>query len=213
MVPCCLDTPPIRVLIADDHPMLREGVGAVIALQSDMKIVAEAEDGEEAVAAYAQYRPDVVLMDLRMPGTPGLHAIRGIRELDAEARIIVLTTYSGDLQVRQALRAGAAAYLIKSSLRRELLSAIRAVYRGESAQPAGHPALPDPAASGQALSPRETEVLTLVAQGHSNKQIGWRLGLSEETVKSNIKNILRKLDVRDRTHAVARAATFGLIDL
>lgn len=203
----------IRVLIVDDHPILREGVAAIIALQSDMEIAGDATDGREAVAQYAALRPDVVLMDLQMPGMNGLEAIEAIRAADPDARILVLTTYAGDAKAMAALRAGAAGFLLKSSLRRELLGAIRAVHRGqrhlhaEVAQDIALHAIHDP------LTPREIEVLQLIAGGHPNKQIAWKLGVGEETVKSNIKSIFAKLQVNDRTLAVTTAARRGIIEL
>lgn len=204
---------PIRILIADDHPMLREGVAAVIALQSDMTIAGEASTGEEAVAQFDRLRPDIVLMDLRMPGMSGLVAIEAIRRDHRDARIIVLTTYSGDAQALQALRAGAAGYLLKSGLRRDLLSAIRGVHQGrrhlhpDVAQDIALHAIDEP------LSARETEILQLIASGHANKQIAWNLGLAEDTIKSSIKHIFGKLQVNDRTHAVTKAAKRGIIEL
>jgi len=204
---------PIRVLIADDHPMLREGVAAVINARPDMVIAAEAATGDEAVALFAQLRPDVVLMDLRMPGMSGLRAIEAIRRDYPEARIIVLTTYSGDAQAVQALRAGAVGFLLKSSLRRDLLSAIQAVHEGKQhlqtdvAQDIALHAIAEP------LTARETRILQLIASGHANKQIAWTLQVAEETIKSSLKNIFGKLDVRDRTHAVTKAAKRGIIEL
>lgn len=204
---------PIRILIADDHPMLREGVGAAIGMQSDMAIVGEATTGDEAAASYDRLRPDVVLMDLRMPGMSGLKAIEMIRRVHPDARIIVLTTYSGDVQALQALRAGAAGYLLKSSLRRELLDAIRSVHAGRqhlNPEVAQNIALN---ATSETLTARETEVLQLIARGYANKQIAWNLQLAEDTIKSYIKNIFGKLQVKDRTHAVTTAAKRGIIDL
>lgn len=204
---------PIRILIADDHPMLREGVGAAIGMQSDMAIVGEATTGDEAAASYDRLRPDVVLMDLRMPGMSGLKAIEMIRRAHPDARIIVLTTYSGDVQALQALRAGAAGYLLKSSLRRELLDAIRSVHAGRqhlNPEVAQNIALN---ATSETLTARETEVLQLIARGYANKQIAWNLQLAEDTIKSYIKNIFGKLQVKDRTHAVTTAAKRGIIDL
>lgn len=204
---------PIRILIADDHPMLREGVGAAIGMQPDMAIVGEATTGDEAAASYDRLRPDVVLMDLRMPGMSGLKAIEMIRRAHPDARIIVLTTYSGDVQALQALRAGAAGYLLKSSLRRELLDAIRSVHAGRqhlNPEVAQNIALN---ATSETLTARETEVLQLIARGYANKQIAWNLQLAEDTIKSYIKNIFGKLQVKDRTHAVTTAAKRGIIDL
>lgn len=204
---------PVRILIADDHPILREGVASVIAIQPDMAIVGEASTGSEAVRLFAELRPDIVLMDLRMPDMNGVEAIEAIHARHPDARIIVLTTYSGDAKALQAMRAGAAGFLLKSSLRRELLSAIRAVHRGQRhlhpdiAQEIAIHAIQDP------LSPREVEILQMIAGGHSNKQIAWRLGVADETVKSNIKSIFTKLQVNDRTHAVTTAARRGIIEL
>ncbi len=212
VMPARADTK-IGILIADDHPMLREGVAAVIAMQPDMAVVGEAATGAEAVAMYDALRPAVVLMDLRMPGMTGLQAIEAIRARHPQARILVLTTYSGDAQALQALRAGAAGFLLKSSLRRELLGAIRTVHEGQRhlapdvAQEIALHAIDEP------LTPRETQILQLIASGHANKQIAWTLNLAEETVKSGIKNIFGKLHVNDRTHAVTKAARRGIIEL
>lgn len=203
----------IRILIADDHPILREGVAALVALQPDMAIAGEAATGTEAVRLYTELRPDIVLMDLRMPEMTGAEAIAAIRTDDPEARIIVLTTYSGDAKALQALRLGAAGFLLKSSLRRELLAAIRTVHQGQRhlqpdvAQEIALNAIHDP------LSQREIDILQMIAEGHSNKQLAWRLGVAEETIKSNMKNIFQKLQVNDRTHAVTTAAKRGIIEL
>jgi two-component system NarL family response regulator len=203
----------IRVLVVDDHPLMREGIAAVIAGQDDMCLIGEASDGAEAVAAYATLHPDVVLMDLRMPGIDGIEAITAIRAASPRARIIVLTTYRGDVQATRALQAGAAGYLLKSSLRRELLDAIRDVHAGRRRVPAEIAAGIVENLSGESLSPRELDVLRSVAAGNANKRIGAELGISEETVKAHMKNILTKLDARDRTHAVTIAIRRGIIEL
>ncbi len=203
----------IRVLVVDDHPMLREGVAAVLALQPDMVLVGEAENGAEAVARHRELRPDVTLMDLQMPGMTGLEAIETIRAEFPAARIVVLTTYAGDVQALRALKAGATGYLLKSTLRRELLDTIRNVHAGrrhlqpEIAQEIAIHAI------DEALSEREIHVLRLVAAGRANKQIAWDLSLSEDTVKAHLKSIFAKLDVADRTHAVTVAAKRGVIEI
>lgn len=202
----------IRVLIADDHPMLREGVIAVLETQADMVVVGEAATGEEAVEGWERLRPDITLMDLQMPGN-GVVAIEAIRRAHPEARIIVLTTFTGDAQALHALRAGAAGYLLKSSLRRDLLDAIRGVHAGRrhlQAEVAERIAIH---AVDETLNAREITVLQLIANGNSNKLIARQLNLSEDTIKSNIKSIFAKLYVNDRTHAVTVAAKRGIIDL
>ncbi len=204
---------PIRVLVVDDHPMLREGIVAVIERQSDMTVVGEAADGAEAVARFAELRPDVTLMDLQMPGSSGFDAIEGIRARSLRAPILVLTTYPGDSQALRALRAGANGYLLKSCIRRELIDAIRAVHAGrrpisaEIAQEIAAHAL------DERLTEREIAILRLVAEGHPNKQVAWRLQVSTDTVKAHLKNIFAKLDVSDRTQAVIIAARRGYIDI
>lgn len=203
----------IRVLVVDDHPLMREGIAAVIAGQDDMRLIGEASDGAEAVAAYAALHPDVVLMDLRMPGMDGIEAIAAIRAVSPRARIVVLTTYRGDVQVTRALLAGASGYLLKSSLRRELLDTIRDVHAGRRRVPAEIAAGIAEHLSDESLSPREIEVLRSVAAGNANKRIAAELGISEETVKAHMKNILAKLDARDRTHAVTIAIRRGIIEL
>ncbi|WP_380784749.1 response regulator [Sphingomonas sp. R86521] len=200
-------------MIVDDHPFLRDGVRAMIEVQPDLTVVAEACSGTEAIRLYAEHLPDIVLMDLQMPGMNGVEAITRIRTVSPDARIIVLTTYSGDAQALKALRAGAMGYLLKSSLRTELLDAIRSVHAGGkhlNAAVATDIALN---AVGDPLSDREVSVLALAAIGSSNRQIGARLGVSEETIKSHMKTIFQKLDAVDRTHAVALAARRGLIEL
>jgi DNA-binding NarL/FixJ family response regulator len=203
----------IRVLLADDHPMLREGVAAVLRNQPDMEVVGEASDGMEAVEGFLRLQPDVTLMDLQMPRMDGVEAIARIRAESPQARVIVLTTYAGDVKALRALRAGASGYLLKSTIRNDLVEAIRAVHGGGRHLP------PDVATSialhavGEALSEREVAILTLVAGGNANKQIAWKLSMSEDTVKTHMKSIFTKLGVSDRTHAVTVAARRGIIDL
>lgn len=203
----------ISVLVVDDHPMLREGVAAVLQLQDDMLLVGEAEDGVSGVASYRELKPDVVLMDLQMPRMSGLEAIEVICREAPGARIVVLTTYEGDVQALRAIKAGAAAYLLKSSLRKELVETIRDVHAGRrrvSPEIANTIAVH---AADEPLSEREIEILRLVAEGCANKEIGWRLSISEQTVKAHLKSIFGKLDVADRTHAVTVAARRGIIAL
>jgi DNA-binding NarL/FixJ family response regulator len=204
---------PIRVLVVDDHPVLRDGVAAILENQSDMAMVGEARDGAEAVARYDALRPDVTLMDLQMPGMNGVDAIAAIRAAHPGARIIVLTTYAGDAQAVRALKAGAVGYLLKSSLRTELTAAIRDVHRGQrhvDREVAEEIALH---VVDEALTAREIAILQLVSVGKANKQVAADLGLSEETVKGHLKSIFSKLDVADRTHAVTVAARRGIIEL
>jgi DNA-binding NarL/FixJ family response regulator len=202
----------IRILIADDHPILRDGVSAVIEMQPDMVIAGEAASGPEAVAAFADLRPDITLMDLQMPGG-GVQAIEAIRKAHADAKIIVLTTFAGNEKAMDALRAGAAGYMLKSSLRHDLLDAIRAVHAGrrhlhpEVAADIAIHAVDEP------LNAREVAILRLIANGNSNKHIARELSLSEDTIKSNVKSLFAKLGVNDRTHAVTIAARRGIIDL
>lgn len=205
--------PPITVLTADDHPLIRDGLAAVLRGESDMQVVAEAANGEEALEAYARLHPDIVLMDLRMPVMDGLTATRAILAEEPSARIIVLTTYDGDEDIHRALSAGARGYLFKDMLRTDLLGVVRAVYRG-------HRGIPAPVAARLAehtprigLTPREIEVLRLVADGLSNAEVAARIGRTEGTVKVHVKNILQKLDVNDRTEAVTTALRRGFIRL
>lgn len=203
----------IRILVVDDHPMLREGIAAVIDRQPDMEVVGEARDGEEAITIFPALRPDVVLMDIQMPGMGGIKAIDVIRSDHPKAAIVVLTTYPGDTQALRALQAGASGYLLKSCIRKDLLDTIRTVH-------AGHRSIASDVAREIALhaledrlSEREVEIIDLVAQGHANKQIAWQLSLSIETVKAHLKKIFSKLDVNDRTHAVTVAARRGYIEI
>jgi DNA-binding NarL/FixJ family response regulator len=203
----------IRVLAVDDHALLREGIAALIRKQSEMELVAEGSNGREAIELFRRHRPDVTLMDLQMPEMSGIDAISAIRGEFPEARIVVLTTWAGDAQVVRALKAGARAYLLKGLLRKELIETIRAVHAGQkrltpevAAEIAEH-------ATDEVLTPREIDVLRLVAFGNPNKEIAAQLSISEETVKSYIKNILSKLGANDRTHAVAIAVKRGVIEL
>ncbi|CAN7213555.1 response regulator transcription factor [Phenylobacterium sp. LjRoot225] len=206
-------TRPIRILVVDDHPILREGVALILEDRSDMVVVGEARDGVEAIVRFRELQPDITLMDLQMPGMSGLEAIKAIRAERPNARIVVLTTYDGDVQAVRALKAGAMGYLLKSSLRTEMLDAIREVHDGRRylhrhiADEIALHVVDDP------LSEREVAVLQLVAVGRANKQVAWELGVSEETVKAHLKAIFTKLDVADRTHAVTVAARRGIIDL
>jgi DNA-binding NarL/FixJ family response regulator len=203
----------IRVLVVDDHPFLREGVRAVVSTQADLCVVAEAFNGTEAVEQYRAHLPDVVLMDLQMPGMSGLEAIVAIRSEWPDARIVVLTTYSGDAQALRALRAGASGYILKSSLRKELLDTIRSVYAGGKHLDTAVATDIAMHVMADALTDREISVLELAAAGNSNRSIGNRLNLAEETVKGHMKAIFMKLSAADRTHAVAIAARRGIIDL
>jgi DNA-binding NarL/FixJ family response regulator len=203
----------IRILAVDDHSIFRQGIVGLLADQADMQLVAEASNGREAIQQFRVHRPDVTLMDLQMPEMNGLDAVIAIRGEFPEAKIIVLTTYTGDVQVLRALKAGARAYLLKNLLHRELLETIRAVHAGKKAMSpeasfelAEH-AMDDP------LTPAEVEILRLIAAGNANKQIADRLSITEETVKGRVKNILSKLNANDRTHAATIGLKRGIIEL
>jgi len=203
----------IRVIAVDDHPIVREGIAGLLGTQQDIQLAAEASDGREAVELFRRHRPDIVLMDLQLPVMSGIDAIGAIRGEFPDARIIVLTTYAGDVQVLRALRAGAQAYLLKATLRKELLETIRAVHSGQrrltpelAAEVAEH-------STDTALTPRELSVLKLIAGGNPNKEIAARLSLTEESVKGYVRGILSKLGANDRTHAAMIGLKRGIIDL
>jgi DNA-binding NarL/FixJ family response regulator len=204
---------PIRIALVDDHPILRQGIAALISDQPDLQLVGHASNGLEAIEQFRLHRPDVMLMDLQMPGMNGIDAMSAIRGEFPDARFVVLTTYTGDVQIVRALKAGARAYLLKSLLHRELLDTIRSVHAGNKRIPPEIAAeLADHAADDQ-LTPREIEVLRLVAAGNANKIVADRLSITEETVKAHVKNILSKLDANDRTHAVTIGLKRGIIEL
>ncbi len=207
------DPKSIRILAVDDHPLVRQGISGLLAVQSDMSLVAEASNGRDAIQQFRAHRPDITLMDLQMPEMNGLDAIIAIRNEFPEARIVVLTTYTGDVQILRALKAGARAYLLKNLLHKELLETIRAVHAGKKTL--------SPEASYQlaehltedALTPAEISVLRLIAAGNANKQIADQLGITEETVKGRVKNILSKLGANDRTHAAVIGIRRGIIEV
>ena len=207
------DASPIRILTVDDHALLREGVAALVSPESDMKLVAEASNGQEALEKFRSQRPDVTLMDLQMPGLNGIDAIIAIRSEFPDARIIVLTTYAGDVQVVRALKAGARAYVLKGRVHRELLETIRAVHAGHKRIPPEIAAELADHAGESGLTMREIEVLRLIADGNANKVIAAQLSITEETVKSHVTNILAKLGANDRTHAVKIGLKRGIIEL
>jgi len=205
---------PIRVLLAEDHEIVRDGLAAIIDYQADMTVVGHACNGEEAVERFAELQPDITLMDLRMPGMGGAPAIEAIRKKFGDARIIVLTTYDGDENIYRALKAGARGYLLKDSGKDDLLSAIRAVHEGRSyVPPEIATRLVTRTQAGAPLTTREIEVLQLMAEGKSNKEIGAALFISEGTVKTHVNSIHEKLSVSDRTEAVIVALKRGIIQL
>jgi DNA-binding NarL/FixJ family response regulator len=207
------DAKPIRILAADDHALLRHGIASLVNAEPDMELVAQASTGREAVEQFQLHRPDITLMDLQMSDMSGIEAIIAIRSEFPDARVIVLTTYSGDVQVLRALKAGARAYILKGRVHGELLDTIRAVHAGQKR-------IPQELAAGLAehtgedeLSTRELEVLRLIAGGNANKEIAAQLSIGEDTVKRHVTNILAKLRANDRTHAVTIGLKRGIIEL
>ncbi|HEY8224312.1 MAG TPA: response regulator transcription factor [Pyrinomonadaceae bacterium] len=204
---------PIRILTVDDHPLLREGIAAILGTEKELDLVAQASNGLEALEQFRTHRPDVTLMDLQMPQMNGIEAIQAIRKDFPDARIIVLTTYTGDAQAERAFKAGACGYLLKSSLRKELIETIRTVHAGKKKIPVEIAVEMAEHHADDSLTQREIEVLKQVAAGNANKIIATHLDISEETVKAHVKNILSKLSANDRTHAVTIALKRGIIEI
>jgi DNA-binding NarL/FixJ family response regulator len=206
------DTSTIRILVADDHLVVREGVEALVRRQPDLQIVAQATNGREAIEQFRAHRPDVTLMDLQMPEMKGLDALIALRSEFPEARIIILTTYAGDIQVQRAIKSGASAYLLKNALHKELLDTIRAVHAGKKyVSPEASYELAEHAGDDN-LTPAEVRVLRLIAQGNANKEIAAQLSVSEDTVKGQVRNILAKLGAKDRAHAAIIGVKRGIIE-
>lgn len=207
------DPKSIRILAVDDHPLIRQGIAGLVAVQSDITLVGEASNGRDAIQQFRAHRPDVTLMDLQMPEMSGLDAMIAIRDEFPEAKFIVLTTYTGDVQVLRAMKAGARGYLLKNLLHKELLATIRAVHAGKKTLSADASYALADHAGDDALTPGELDVLRLIAAGNANKQIAARLSITEDTVKGRVKNILSKLGANDRTHAATIGIKRGIIDL
>jgi DNA-binding NarL/FixJ family response regulator len=206
-------TQTLGILCVDDHPLVRKGIAAILANETDMKLVAEAGSGRDAVDAFRQFRPDVTLMDLRMPGMDGIEATKEIRQIDPEAKIIALTSYDGDQEIYRALEAGVRGYILKESVHTEIVRAIRVVHSGKRLMPPEVAERLSEHFPQVALTPREIEVLQYVAKGFGNKEIGVRLGTAAGTVKMHLQNILSKLGASDRTHAVTLAIRRGIIHI
>ena len=202
----------IRILAVDDHPLFRNGIAALLATQPDMSLIAEAANGREAIRQFRAHRPDITLMDLQMPEMNGVDAMLAIRGEFPEARIIMLTTYTGDVQVLRAMKEGARAYLLKNLLHKELLETIRAVHAGKKTLSAEASFELAEHATDEALTPAEVDVLRLIAAGNANKEIAAQLAITEETVKGRVKNILSKLGANDRTHAAMIGVKRGIIE-
>ena len=209
----CEKTAVISILSVDDHPLMRQGIASVIESQNDMRLAGTAASGSEALEVFRQLQPDITLMDIQMPDLNGIDATIAIRKEFPQAKIIILTTYEGDVRALRAVKAGASGYLLKSMLRKDMLDTIRQVHSGRRCIPPEIAMEMIDPAGGDTLSKREVEVLKLVADGKSNKRIALNLAISEDTVKAHVKNILTKLTANDRTHAAVLALQRGIIDL